>query len=88
MSRKRKYRCACGHSLAFHNPDDGHCYARVREPKGHKDERDWSATTNVFDRMVFYEEVDCRCQQYVGRRPKNHVAPAVPANTRNERIAS
>lgn len=72
MLRKRRYRCACGHSLAFHSLDDGRCHEHVRVPKEHKDERDWSETTNAFDRIVLYEDKECRCQQYVGKKPRDH----------------
>lgn len=66
--RKRRYRCACGHSLAFHNPEDNTCHARWRVPRAHVDSDDY--TTTAWYREVKYEDVDCRCQQYVGKVPR------------------
>lgn len=71
MARKGKYRCACGHSLAFHNRDDEQCHARVRVPETHVDEPDHVGSA-PFNRIITYVDVDCRCQQYVGKTPKGY----------------
>lgn len=72
MARKAKYRCDCGHSLSFHNPGDGQCYAADRRPKSHTD-LDHDGST-VWHREYTYEDVPCMCQRYVGKVPKGTAA--------------
>lgn len=69
MVRKNKFQCACGHSLAYHHLEEGVCHARMREAKTHCDEKDWDGPY-AFNRVFTYEDVDCRCQQYIGKTPK------------------
>jgi hypothetical protein len=76
MARRAKHRCECGHSLAYHSPEDNQCHARARVPRAHVDSDDYTTTASY--REVKYEDVDCRCQQYVGRKPKGYgVRPLV-----------
>lgn len=70
MARKSKYRCECGHSLAYHNTEDNTCHAQRRVPRAHVDSDDYTTTASY--REVKYEDVDCRCQQFIGKKPKGH----------------
>lgn len=77
MRRKKKYLCACGHSLAYHNPGDNRCHQKVRVPETHVDEPDHVGHL-PFHRTITYVEVDCQCQQFVGATPKGYnVRPLV-----------
>lgn len=71
MARKGKYRCACGHSLAFHNRYDNECRARDRVPQTHVDTPD-HVGHDPFHRTVTYVDAECRCQQYVGKTPRGY----------------